>query len=415
MRPGVTALAALSALSAACEPVVFRLDPAPAPPASPPSTTPPAPSACAPGCLGGRSCVSGECLPHWLPLAAPEVASADPRVGHYAVWTGTEVIVWGGHDPRPGREHHVYGDGLRIDPARGEVRAITRQAAPVARYDDGSGAAVWTGREMVIWGGRGGAGALTDGAAYVPALDAWVQPARGPTPSSPVATVATREGLVFVTLRDPDATWRARTDLSDLAPLGARGGVMGARRGHASAFTGSELIVWGGLDEGDRARGDGWRFSPSRRRSRALPLAGAPSPRAWHTATWAESQLFVFGGRDAAGRSLAAPAAYAPATDAWREITTAGAPSPRSGHVAVWTGDALLVWGGADGARVFDDGALYDPWDDAWRPLPTLPAAGGAATARDGAVGVWTGTELVVVGGWDRSDRTTSLGWRYQP
>jgi hypothetical protein len=413
MRPGVIALAALCGVG--CEPVVFRLDPPAAPPATTPSPTPVAASACASGCVGGRSCVRGACLPHWLPLAAPEVASSDPRVGHYAVWTGAEVIVWGGHDPRPGRERHVYGDGLRIDLARGEVRAITRLAAPVARYDDGSGAAVWTGREMVIWGGRGGTGALTDGAAYVPSLDAWVQPPQGPTPSSAVATVVTRDGLVFVPLQDPDATWRASTDLSDLAPLGARGGVMGARRGHASVFTGSELFVWGGLDERGQTRDDGWRFSPSRRRSRALPTAGAPAPRAWHTATWAESQVFVFGGRDATGRALAAPQAYTPATDAWREVTATGAPAARYGHVAAWTGDALLVWGGADEGRVFDDGALYDPWDDAWRPLPALNADDRSSTAREGAVGVWTGTELVVVGGWDRSDRATPLGWRYQP
>lgn len=410
MRPGLVTIAAL--LGASCDPVVFRLDAPVAPAPEAPAVTPPAPSACAPSCAGGRSCVRGECLPHWLPLAAPEVASVDPRVGHYAVWTGAEVLVWGGHDPRPGRESHVYGDGLRIDPARGEVRAITAHAAPVARYDDGSGAAVWTGQEMVIWGGRGGAGALTDGAAYVPALDAWVRPPAGATPPSAVATVATRDGLVFVPLHDPSATWRARTDLSDLAPQGARAATAGARRGHGSVFTGTELIVWGGLDERGRARDDGWRFSPSRRRARPLPAAPA---RAWHSATWAESQLFVFGGRDPSGGLVGAPMAYAPATDAWRELTAAGAPSPRAGHVAVWTGDALLVWGGADGARALADGAAYDPWDDVWRPLPALAAEPNVAAARDGAVGVWTGAELIVVGGWDHGDRAAPLGWRYQP
>ncbi|MFO0607122.1 MAG: hypothetical protein U0324_28430 [Polyangiales bacterium] len=81
----------------------------------------------------------------------------------------------------------------------------------------------------------------------------------------------------------------------------------------------------------------------------------------------------------------------------------------------MWTGDALLVWGGADGARALADGAAYDPWDDAWRPLPALAAEPNVAAARDGAVGVWTGAELIVVGGWDHGDRAAPLGWRYQP
>jgi hypothetical protein len=410
MRPGLGCIAAL--LGASCDPVVFRLDPPAAPVTEAPPSPPAAPSACAPGCVGGRACVRGECLPHWLPLAAPEVASSDPRVGHYAVWTGAEVIVWGGHDPRPGRAGRLYGDGLRFDPARGEVRAISARAAPIARYDDGSGTAVWTGREMVIWGGRGGGGGLSDGAAYVPSLDAWVRPPAGASTRAAVATVATREGLVFVTLHDPEATWRASIDLSDLALLGPRRPAAGARRGHGQVFTGSELIVWGGVDEDERPRADGWRFSASRRRSRPLAVTAA---RAWHSATWADTQMLVFGGRDAAGRVIAAPLAYVPATDAWRELTAVGAPSPRAGHVAVWTGEALLVWGGTDGARALADGAAFDPWDDVWRPLPSPADTPADAAARDGAAGVWTGAELILVGGWDHTDRAAPLGWRYQP
>lgn len=399
-------------LGVSCEPVLFRLDAPTAPAPTPSVTTSPATSACTPGCVGGRSCVRGECLPHWLPLSSPELTSVAPRVGHYVVWTGTEAIVWGGHDPRPGRESQVYGDGLRIDPVRGEVRTISSRLAPVARYDDGSGAAVWTGREMVIWGGRDGSGMLGDGAAYVPALDVWVRPPAGTMPLTAVAPLSTREGLVFVPFDDPTTTWRASSGLGDLMLQGARSTSTRLRRRHGSAFTGSELIVWGGLDEAGRVREDGWRFSLTRRRSRPLPTALG---RAWHSATWAECQLIVFGGRDATGRILADPMAYIPATDAWRELPTAAAPSPRVGHVAVWTGDAFLVWGGSDGTRALADGAAYDPWDDAWRPLPRLDAAGEVTAARDGAVGVWTGTELLVVGGWDHGDRVAPLGWRYQP
>jgi hypothetical protein len=90
------------------------------------------------------------------------------------------------------------------------------------------------------------------------------------------------------------------------------------------------------------------------------------------------------------------------------------APSPRFGHVAVWTGSSLLVWGGADETqRRYGDGGQYDPWEDRWTPIegPEIPGAG----ARESAVGVWTGAELIVVGGTDGGSQLTQLGWRYQP
>lgn len=399
----------------ACEPVQLHLDPRVTAPPSSPATTepPPVDPACPQGCAGGRLCRRGACEPHWLPITSPEVGATAPRVGHYVVWTGAEVIVWGGHDPRTS-EARVYGDGLRFDPARGEVKGLSRLAAPTPRYDDGSGAAVWTGSEMIIWGGRGGDGARTDGAAYVPAFDRWIRVSGDAAPRQSVATVYTGRDLVLVPVASPDDALRASTDLSMFTRVGAMGGTAQQRLHHSALWTGSELVVWGGVDEQGRARSDGWRFSPRRRRTRMVASATV-APRSEHAAVWADGEMLVFGGRDASQRPIGELVSYVPATDAWRELNASGGPSPRYGHVAVWTGRSLLVWGGTDGVRVFEDGAEYDPWDNTWTRLEPLEAPPRTVAAREGAVGVWTGNELVVVGGWDHGDRVEPLGWRYQP
>nr|BFE85432.1 hypothetical protein GCM10020093_080330 [Planobispora longispora] len=73
----------------------------------------------------------------------PEAGLA-PRSHHSAVWTGTQMIIWGGDDGR-----RTFGDGAAYDPAR---KTWTRlPAAPLQPRSHHS--AVWTGQEMIIWGG----------------------------------------------------------------------------------------------------------------------------------------------------------------------------------------------------------------------------------------------------------------------
>jgi hypothetical protein len=63
------------------------------------------------------------------------------------VWTGTEMIVWGGSS---GSAFHITGG--RYDPATNRWRATSIASAPTGRELH---AAVWTGREMIVWGGIG--------------------------------------------------------------------------------------------------------------------------------------------------------------------------------------------------------------------------------------------------------------------
>lgn len=128
----------------------------------------------------------------WLPMSRSPLGR---RRDHTAVWTGEEMIVWGG-----------FGDSLERRADGAAYRPETdswRRIAPAPMGGRSAAAAVWTGREMVVWGGatrrpRVDFQLLTaGGAAYDPARDRWRRIARAP--------VRSREGA-----RGAAALWTGR-------------------------------------------------------------------------------------------------------------------------------------------------------------------------------------------------------------
>lgn len=230
--------------------------------------------------------------------------------------------------------------------------------------------AVWTGTEMLVWGGSNGSGPIGGGGRYDPASDTW-------------------------------------------APLPEAGGP-GPRHGHSAVWTGAEMLVWGGvcLDGCE----DNARYNPATNAWQPLSNTGAPSERWQHSTVWTGTEMIVWGGMGPFGSPLGDGGRYNPATDTWTPVSTQGAPAPRSGHAAVWTGREMIVWGGAGGRGqpFLTDGARYDPAADAWTPLP--PASPGLATS----TAVWTGTEMLVGGvGREISQRAAydpaTDSWRVPP
>ncbi|MFO0629834.1 MAG: hypothetical protein U0325_29970 [Polyangiales bacterium] len=409
---GIMALAA-SHCDALVLDVGRRPVPVDAPSAVDGAVAPVEPSTCAHACVGGRRCDAGACLPHWLPIVATEGINDAPRVGHFTVWTGREVLVWGGR--APGAPTSSYGDGIRFDPQTGELRAMSRIDAPTARFQEGD-TAVWTGQEMLVLGGRNAQGVLRDVSGYSPSLDRWRVLSTAGAARAPLTALAAGGEVVVL-----DRT-AAGVEALRLLPGGfaAPSGVAPTtvRAGHSALWTGAEVIVWAGADESGAVRADGYRYVPSRARWRAVRDAGAANARRAHSAVWSSSEMLVFGGQDRAGRAIAAPVSYVPALDAWRVLREADAPAARYGHVAVWGGDAMLVWGGRSDDAPLATGAAYDPWDDVWTPLPTLPAdpiGDGARAGRAFSAAVWTGAELIVLAGENGAATLRPYGWRYQP
>ena len=86
---------------------------------------------------------------------------------------------------------------------------------------------------------------------------------------------------------------------------------------------------------------------------------------------------------------------YRPANDTWTDATTLNAPGARNFHAAVWSGTELIIWGGFINDNVIPSGGRYNPVTDVWRPTNV----NGAPITRMTPVSVWTGTEMLVWGG----------------
>ena len=133
-------------------------------------------------CTGGGRSVEPESrvavptAPPATPVQQPELAlepgwqAVDPgplggRVGATAVWTGSEVLIWGGRN-----DDGVLDDGAAFDPASGTWRLL----APTRFAARAWAVAAWTGTEMVVIGGVDGDDrSLSGAAAYDPVADAW--------------------------------------------------------------------------------------------------------------------------------------------------------------------------------------------------------------------------------------------------
>jgi N-acetylneuraminic acid mutarotase len=301
-----------------------------------------------------------------------------------SVWTGTDMIVFGGEGMGVS-----FDDGARYCLAEDTWAPLPQKGGPSSRTGH---AMVWTGKEMIIWGGFGGLwGNNTnhnDGARYNPSSDTW----------KPVTTK-----------HAPDARFDA-----------------------PAVWSGREMLLWGGYtDSHSRYQGShadahlntGGRYDPSADSWKTITTKGAPSKRCWHTLVWTGKEMIVWGGANTT-KALGDGGRYNPARDSWRPISTDGAPNPRLGHVAVWTGKEMIVWGGTTRERdaqsvYFENGARYDPEADAWRPISTI----GAPKGRVSTFAVWTGTEMVVwggvndvqAGGVNDPNRYVSTGARYNP
>jgi hypothetical protein len=102
--------------------------------------------------------------------------------------------------------------------------------------------------------------------------------------------------------------------------------------------------------------------------------------------------MIVWGGHDGTSE-VNTGGIYDPATGSWTATSTTGAPLPRSSHAAVWTGSRMIVWGGY--GSYDNTGGIYDPATDSWTATSTT----GAPSPRFGYSAVWTGSKMIVWGG----------------
>ncbi len=281
-----------------------------------------------------------------------------PRIVHTAVWTGSEMIVWGGvYCPS---SCIYFNTGGRYNPSTDSWTATSITNAPTARdYHT----AVWTGSEMIVWGGTSQSGVTNTGGRYNPSTDSWIATSITNTPT--------------------------------------------ARYTHTAVWSGSAMIVWGGTPDGINDLNTGGRYDPTSDSWTATSTSNAPSARDLHTSVWTGTEMIVWGGSG----DLNTGGRYAPSTDSWTATSTTSAPSGRDQHTAVWTGNEMIVWGGfnfSQGGQL-NTGGRYDPITDSWTHTAAWPSQRSFHTA------VWTGNEMIIWSGIFDFAFFSSTGSRYDP
>src|SRR5205807_5759402 len=93
---------------------------------------------------------------------------------------------------------------------------------------------------------------------------------------------------------------------------------------------------------------------------------------------------------------------YNPSTGNWAATSTTNAPDARALPTAVWTGSEMIIWGGYNSSNDFNTGGRYSPVTDSWTATGTT----NAPTARDSHTAVWTGREMIV---WAGETLTSTL------
>jgi len=332
----------------------------------------------------------------------------DAMNAHTAVWTGTEMLVWGGEDvPWDGGPY--YSAGFRYNPATNTWTRMSALGAPAPRYRHTT---VWTGTEMIVWGGTV-LDPTNTGGRYNPATDTW-------TPTAVSASVTAVADHTAVWTGSKMIVWGGLANagpiigglydpVADTWTTVSTGSAPPDRFLHTAVWTGSRMIVWGGVSS---ASNSGGIYDPATNTwVGATNLGGdTPTGRSRHSAVWTGSKMIVWGG------GLNTGGVYDPPTNTWTATSLVNAPSARTNNTAVWTGSQMIVWGGnSNGANGFNSGGRYDPVTNTWAATGVGP---NVPSARDRHSAVWTGSEMIVWGGRLSSPsvkETYRNGGRYNP
>jgi len=291
------------------------------------------------------------------------------------VWTGTDLIMWG----IPEQSAITTVTGAIYNLASDSWSSMAASGAPTSR---GGASAVWTGTEMIIWGGMhlvdDAAEFTKTGGRYNPATDSW-------------STMTTTD-----------------------API--------SRMGHVAMWTGSEMIVWGGIGTSD----------PVYIYSKYLDSGGRYDPVADTWTPMRYSPPYEMRGRDAYMNTKVVTTGteiilyvdntvdwsfinsiYYSDTDSWSWMSTG--PYHQYGEL-FWAGNALMAFGDAQ-SQCYGDrlssiryASLYYPDTNTWGR--TVPNNDPDFHIQRGSV--WTGSEAIIVGQQYMNGMKTKI-YKYTP
>jgi hypothetical protein len=285
----------------------------------------------------------------------PTNGALSARGGHTIVWTGNEALVWGGvnNSGTPSYSYTFFKDGARYHLASNAWSSISLSNAPTERSYH---SAVWTGTEMIVWGGTcyyGGAWInLKDGGRYNPVSDTWTPINTNGAPSGRYFHSAVWTGTEMI-------VWGGQIVGSNLGNGGRynpttdtwttvnTNGAPCINSWHSAVWAGSEMIIW-------KSAGCYGRYIPTNDTWRGLgngvpQLAGSASET--HSVLWTGTEMMLWLGTTGGG------ARYNLASDAWQTISPVGAPAYNG--KAIWTGSEMIIWDGANSYSYSPSKTLY--------------------------------------------------------
>lgn len=305
-----------------------------------------------------------------LPTAAI-AGRTDPMV----VWTGTRMLVWGGSAPLPTTGEAPFGDGAAYDPIDRQWTALP--AAPISARSNA--ASVWTGNEMLIWGGSDNGTSLTDGAAYDPATETWrLLPAFDLGTTVRPTTVWTGTEMIVLEGFNGSARGGAYNPTTNTWREIAQPPGRGATPYPQAVWTGTEAVMTLTTTNDDTPIIAAYDPEHDRWEEIATDMSSGQRPRL----LWTGTEVLAFAMTDTAG------GAWNPTTRTWRP-TAVPTNAPALGAQPIWTGELAVFWNGGPAI------VLYDPTLDSWATvaggqLPQARLDGGRVWA-DGILLTWGG------------------------
>jgi N-acetylneuraminic acid mutarotase len=299
---------------------------------------------------------------------------------------------------------------------------------PSMAYDSDTG-------HVIMFGGQGWSGLLSDTWAYDPATNTWTDL----EPSGPLPSARAYSSITY----DPDThqvimfggdgsgflndTWaydpRANT-WTDLHPAGP---VPSARAYHSMIYDPSahRVIVFGGEGGTGMAPaffGDTWAYDPRTNTWTDLHPSGTlPSGRAWQSTAYDSStrQVVMFGGGTRFDL-LNDTWAYDLAANTWTKLSPSGSlPSARANQAMAYDPDTaqVIMFGGSDGYAddLLDDTWAYDPSVNTWTDLKP---SGSLPSGRDY---YWMAYDppsgrVIMIGGYNNAGSSgRNDAWAYTP
>jgi hypothetical protein len=255
----------------------------------------------------------------WAQSSMNTVGGFVTRFGYSAVWTGSEIIIFGGFNGS-----NALNTGVRYNPSTNTWTAIAN--CPVKRLDH---SAIFKGTEMIVFGGDS------------------------------IATSGTCSGPGF----SSNQVWKYDIGTNTwTGPSVVSGSIPAARRNHIAGWTGTEMIIYGGsrtsdgtCNGGNIPLNDVYTFNPT---TSAWTLKSGIPGFTSAIGAWNGSRLLIWGSNMFDGVSYPLGVSYDPVLNNWSYFPNDGAIRQPANSFSVWNSSGLHVVED-NGYQVYDASAGF--------------------------------------------------------